>query len=180
MKDRRRLRYRCEPGGSASLMGLGGSDPFEELQLGRRDVLKVPLGEVERSREVGRSSPPRPNAANMACTDSLLHNVAPIPVPSVFVMISVMPESRVGRNACNTSIVRLVTAAQNDSGKYCPVQAAHRHKICTEKEPKGNESGNVDQDILPIAPAGLELIPRRFEERRMQNKKMFWNAKISF
>src|SRR5580704_14473764 len=61
-------------------------------------------------REVGCSSPPRPTVAKMACTDLLLYNAVPITVPSVFVMRSVMPESRVGRKACNTSIVRLIAA----------------------------------------------------------------------
>ena len=38
------------------------------------------------------------------------YSSTPRPVPSVFVMISVMPESRVGRYACRTSIVRLTAA----------------------------------------------------------------------
>ena len=44
---------------------------------------------------------------NQLCGAIRAHKIAPRAVPDVFVMRSVMPESRVGRNACKTSIVRL-------------------------------------------------------------------------
>ena len=42
------------------------------------------------------------------CSQELRYSITPIAVPIVFVMRSLTPESRVGRNACDTSIVRLV------------------------------------------------------------------------
>src|SRR5580693_1719149 len=35
-------------------------------------------------------------------------------------------------------------------------------KICVEKEAQRNEADDVDRDILPIIPAGMEFIPRSF------------------
>jgi len=48
-----------------------------------------------------------PALANIPWTALQLQNKAPIAVPSVLVMISVVPESRVGRKACKISMLRL-------------------------------------------------------------------------
>ena len=48
-----------------------------------------------------------PVRANQLCLILKVHKIAPRPVPNVFVMRSVIPEFRVGRNACSISIVRL-------------------------------------------------------------------------
>jgi hypothetical protein len=51
-----------------------------------------------------------PNFVNNTSTMKDRQIITPIAVPSVFVITSVRPELRVGRNACRISIVRLVNS----------------------------------------------------------------------
>lgn len=121
------------------LVGVGEWGQFRELQPVRRDVIDVPLSDVERSAEFGCNSPPRPTAAKMACTDLLLYNAVPIAVPSVFVMRSVMPESRVGRKACNTSIVRLIAAPRRIVASTAWLRRCTDTRYAQKKNPRGTK-----------------------------------------
>jgi len=56
----------------------------------------------------------RPACAKQLCLILQTHKVAPRAVPNVLVMRSVTPESRVGRNAAATSIVRLTEESQHN------------------------------------------------------------------
>jgi hypothetical protein len=108
---------------------------------------------------------PRPMVASRVRTNSRSFGRAPIPVPSVFVMMSVIPESRVGRNACNTSIVKLTNRPKDDGRYHGTVKPSHRREICKEKESKGDEASDVDHDILVIIQTGVELIPEAHSEK---------------
>src|SRR5438309_8862811 len=75
------------------------------------------------------------------------YRITPRAVPNVFVIRSVVPESRVGRNACKTSIVRLTknpTAMVTSAG--CSIQRTKE-----KYEQKKNPSGTKPATLIPTS-----------------------------
>jgi len=80
---------------------------------------------------------PKPIDASRACTHSRAYKVAPIAVPSVFVMMSVTPEARVGRNDCNTSIAKLTTAPKTIAASTGRSRKRDADKYAQKQNPRG-------------------------------------------
>jgi hypothetical protein len=73
------------------------------------------------------------------------YRITPRAVPNVFVIRSVVPESRVGRNACKTSMARLTknpTAIVTSAG--CSILRTKE-----EYEQKKNPSGTKPATLIP-------------------------------
>ena len=89
-----------------------------------------------------------------------------------------MPESRVGRNACRTSIVRLTANPNAMVNNTALLVCSHRGKIRVEEKAERDKARDVDSYILPVIPVGAEFVPGSFKKLFMQYKEPFGNVKI--
>src|SRR5208282_3184847 len=88
-----------------------------------------------------------PALVSQLCLRLQSYRITPRAVPNVFVIRSVVPESRVGRNACKTSIVRLTknpTAIVTSVG-FLIVRTKEKY------EHKQKPSGMIPPTMLPTS-----------------------------
>ena len=92
-----------------------------------------------------------PNLDINSFSQELLNSMAPIAVPDVLVMISVVPDSRVGRYACKISTVRLRAPPRKMAMSNGFLSAGFSERYEQTKKPRGTTRTPKNSSISSTA-----------------------------